>query len=139
METTLKACPFCGSNKIYNNSRNGYTWFQCEPCGAEGPFRIDYHEAIECWNNRTGDGEMTGIISAILAELHRAEQLHPDWPTDLIHQIAIMSEEAGEVIKAGNDVTFSEGDIDDVRAELIQTAAMCIRVYKNLPKKEGEA
>lgn len=69
------------------------------------------------------------------AELARAEQKHPDFPKDMFQQLAIMQEEAGEVTKAVLHYHFEKGSLEAVREELIQTAAMCIRMLQNLPKE----
>ncbi len=66
-------------------------------------------------------------------ELTRAEHKHPNFPTDLFHQLAIMQEEAGEVTKAVLQYNYENGSIDHIREELIQTAAMCVRMLQNLP------
>jgi len=71
-------------------------------------------------------------VKAILIELARAERVHPVWPTDTIHQVSIMMEEAGEAVQAANDVVFSGGSMDALREEVIQTAAMCLRVLINM-------
>ncbi len=68
------------------------------------------------------------------AELKRAEIKHPDWPTDIFRQLAIMQEEAGEVTKAVLHYAYEKGSIIDVKKELIQTAAMCIRMLNSLSK-----
>ena len=72
------------------------------------------------------------IYAEIESELQKAEKKHPNYPTDIFKQLAIMQEEAGEVTMAVND--FSNGDctIEHVREELIQTAAMCVRMIENL-------
>ena len=72
---------------------------------------------------------------AIDEELQRAEIKHPNWPEDLFIQLAIMNEEAGEVNKAVLHYKFEKGSIEDVREELIQTAAMCMRMLNSLEVK----
>ena len=72
------------------------------------------------------------IIGDVLAELLRAETKSPDWPADLIHQVAIMQEESGEAIRAALNHVYHGEPLDDVRGELIQTAAMCLRCLKNM-------
>ena len=67
------------------------------------------------------------------AELRRAEKKHPDWPDDMFRQVAIMNEEAGEVTKAVLHYHYEGGELNHVKEELIQTAAMCMRMLKNLP------
>jgi len=67
------------------------------------------------------------------AELKRAKKKHPDFPTDIFKQLAIMQEEAGEVTKAVNEYGLFGADLQDVKDELIQTAAMCMRMLENLP------
>lgn len=61
-------------------------------------------------------------------ELKRAEKKHPDFPKDMFKQLAIMNEEAGEVTKAVLHYHYEYGSLEDVREELIQTAAMCMRM-----------
>ena len=72
------------------------------------------------------------IIGEVLDELLRAETKYPDWPADLIHQVAIMQEESGEAIRAALNHVYHGEPLADVRAELVQTAAMCLRCLKNM-------
>ncbi len=67
------------------------------------------------------------------AELSRAQNKHPNFPTDIFHQLAIMQEEAGEVTQAVLHYHYEKGTIAHIREELIQTAAMCMRMIQNLP------
>lgn len=76
------------------------------------------------------------ILVEILNELERAKNIHPNFPKDLIHQAGIVAEESGEVMKAAIDYIYHKGNIQDVRKELIQTAAMCLRVLYNLPSTD---
>lgn len=69
----------------------------------------------------------------VYEELKRAKSKHPDFPTDMFHQLAIMQEEAGEVTKAVLQYHYENGSLKDVKEELIQTAAMCIRMVESLP------
>ena len=75
------------------------------------------------------------IYEPIDKELKRAEKIHPSWPEDLLHQVAIMNEEAGEVTKAVLHYHYEKGSLREIREELIQTAAMCVRMLNNLPKE----
>ena len=68
--------------------------------------------------------------NVIDAELRRAKKKHPDWPDDLYVQLAVMQEEAGEVAKAILDFSFHKGPAEDIKKELIQTAAMCMRMLE---------
>lgn len=68
------------------------------------------------------------------AELQRAEAKHPNYPTDIFRQLAIMQEEAGEVTKAVLHLVYEKGSREDIRKELIQTAAMCMRMLKNMER-----
>ena len=78
------------------------------------------------------DFNVLGICEEFHNELKRAEKIHPDYPKDIFHQLAIMQEEAGEVTMAVLDYHYSGKSIEDVKKELIQTGAMCIRMLKNL-------
>jgi len=66
-------------------------------------------------------------ITEMLQELERARLIHPRWPTDPIHQVAIMAEESGESVRAVNNLVYEGGSIYDLRDELIQTGAMVMR------------
>ena len=80
--------------------------------------------------------EMTAYaaVDAMLQELERAKAKHPVWPTDIVHQVAIMVEEAGEALRAVLNSAYEGGNIEEVRREVIQTGAMAIRVLMNLEK-----
>ena len=71
---------------------------------------------------------------ALLSELCRAMDLHPVWPSDLIHQVAIVAEESGEAVQAALNHVYHGDSLEKVRTELIQTGAMCIRALVNLPE-----
>ena len=72
------------------------------------------------------------IIMAFNNELLRAMDIHPVWPTDLIHQVAIVAEESGEAVQAALNHIYHGEDKEKVRTELIQTGAMCIRALIHL-------
>ena len=71
-------------------------------------------------------------IFEIQKALFDAESKYPDHCVDIVHAVAIMSEEAGESVQAANDVKWSNGSIDHLKNELRQTAAACIRVLINM-------
>jgi hypothetical protein len=75
---------------------------------------------------------MNEIIEQVLYELKRAENKFPFWPDDIIHAAAIVNEESGELIRAALQVTYENGNQQDLKTEAIQTAAMCLRFLKNL-------
>lgn len=72
----------------------------------------------------------TNIITEVLDELSRAENKHPIWPVDVIHQVAIINEESGEATRAALQLIYEGGGIEEVKKEVIQTAAMCLRFLK---------
>lgn len=74
------------------------------------------------------------IINNILIRLQEAEAKHPAFPVDMIHQVSVMNEEAGEAIRAALQHEYELGTREAVILELEQTAAMCIRVLENLAR-----
>lgn len=71
-------------------------------------------------------------LSAIFREFKKAELKHPSWPSDILHQIAIVNEEAGEATRASLQYVYEGGNIEEVKKELRQTGAMCIRMLVGL-------
>lgn len=72
------------------------------------------------------------VYVLIFDEVSRAEALYPNWPSNVVEQVSIMMEEAGECVKEANDVRFKNKPLENLKKELIQTGAMCVRVFKNL-------
>jgi len=75
------------------------------------------------------------ILQAFAEECDRAERIHPDWPEDSVYQAAILSEEAGEVMKACLEHRFEPGkgvSMQDVVREAVQVGAMAFRFLKNI-------
>lgn len=75
-------------------------------------------------------------ILDVLDELHRAQTKFPTWPTDPLHALAVLGEEFGELTQAmlelKNEPEKPRATIERVRAEAIQTAAMALRLLKNM-------
>jgi len=64
-------------------------------------------------------------------ELKAAREKHPAWPSDIVHAIAIVNEESGEAMRAALNHVYHGDPSDEIIIELIQTAAMCIRVLED--------
>lgn len=77
------------------------------------------------------------LIGKIETELNRAIAKHPQFPKDIIHQVGIMQEEAGEAMKAALQLVYEKGTMEEVKKELIETAAMCLRTLYQI--ETGEA
>lgn len=80
--------------------------------------------------------EAAVLIMEILMEVERAQKEHPKWPECPIKQIAIVTEESGELTRAGNQLDEGKGTFKEIREEAIQTAAMAIRFLMQLPETE---
>lgn len=73
------------------------------------------------------------ISMEIEEHVYHAIQKHPEFPENIVEMVAIMAEEAGEAIRAANNYQHESGTIEELKEELYQTAAMCIRCLHNLP------
>jgi hypothetical protein len=120
------------------------TWFRkCSACGAElvaSPAAFGSRAVcLGCYHaeNPPDGGRRTDerAIQLIIAELEDARSKHPQWPQDVVHQAAIVSEESGELIRAALQFEYESTRVDEVDEaaanmdlEAIQTAAMCIRM-----------
>lgn len=83
-------------------------------------------------------------IQDILAELTRAEHLHPVWPCvghrgDHVWACGIVGEEAGEALQAAlNWMGHGRGSVGHIHKELVQTGAMVLRALVNLEAVERQ-
>lgn len=77
-------------------------------------------------------------IDEVMAEITRATQKFPTWPTDPLHALAVLGEEYGELTKAMLQHTYEpeKSSLDDVREEAVQTAAMALRLLMSLDRYE---
>lgn len=76
-------------------------------------------------------------LDAVLNELERAENKFHEWPADIVHAGAIVSEESGELIRACLNREYAKGGesdaqlLDECQKEAVQTGAMAFRFLKN--------
>lgn len=85
-----------------------------------------------------GVDELAALESEVRAELLRAIEKFPTWPTDPIHAAMVVAEESGELMKDVLQAVYEPGKKGDVRAEAIQTTAMCLRFLLSLDRYEFE-
>ena len=86
------------------------------------------------------------VIESVFVALREAEDKHPGWPTDPIHAAAILGEEAGELLQAAIDFTYTKQPygVALMEKEAAQCAAMGIRFllgmmrYKRQPGEQRE-
>lgn len=73
-------------------------------------------------------------VDDVLAEVARATEKFPTWPTDPLHAVAVLGEEYGELNKAVLQAVYEphKSTPADVREEAIQCAAMAIRFLMSL-------
>ncbi len=79
--------------------------------------------------------ELAGpVLDDILAELERATNKFPTWPTDPLHALAVLSEEYGELSKAMLQLVYEPHmtTTHEARKEAIQAAAMVLRMILSL-------
>lgn len=78
------------------------------------------------------------VTSQVLAELERAAEKFPTWPTDPLHALAVLGEEYGELNKAILQQIYEpdKNPVGAVREEALQTAAMALRVLMSLERYE---
>jgi len=77
------------------------------------------------------------IIMNVMAEVTRAESLHPAWPRDVVKAASLCSEECGELVRAANTFDETRTGKKDIATEAIHTAATAIRFLKNIEETEN--
>jgi hypothetical protein len=73
------------------------------------------------------NNELAAFDQAVDFELRDAEELFPLFPTDPIHMVAVMTEEAGECTRAALKHVYEGKPIENIQVELVQCAAVCRR------------
>lgn len=73
MSEKLKPCPFCGGQAIVGGAGKG-NWIGCinSECFAQTRVFWNEREAINAWNTRTTDENLTDTVDAIIEELESA-------------------------------------------------------------------
>jgi len=79
-----------------------------------------------------GSPEQAAILIAVLAEMNRAQQKHPKWPSDIIYMDQIINEEKGEATRAAVQYVMEGGSISELKTELVQTAATILRMLNTI-------
>ena len=79
-------------------------------------------------------------MEGVALEMKRARKKFPLWPTDPIHAATVIAEEVGELQKAVLEAVYEphKGSRANIRAEAIQSAAMCLRFIASLDEGEYE-
>ena len=97
-------------------------------------------------NNKAAEGGSSPLIcSAVFAdiatEVERATAKFPTWPTDPLHALAVVQEEAGELQKEVLQLTYEPHKSSHiaVRREAVQLAAMAIRFLMSLDRYEYQS
>ena len=86
---------------------------------------------------RNQSPEFSTLLILVLTELERAEEKHPDWSAySVVDMAAIVSEEAGELIRAALQHKYEGGQFEEIKKECIQTAAVALRMLKELSEYE---
>lgn len=79
------------------------------------------------------------IIDDVHDEYCRACKIHPKWPSNVVEALAIIAEESGEAIKAGNEYHHDEGGtFEEIEKEIIQTMSTCMRFLINKEKHKKQ-
>ncbi len=82
--------------------------------------------------------KLDDIIIEVLTELKSAKAKH-EFPTNPFEQLSVLSEKVGEVHQAVLDHKHKGAPKDNIRAELVQVAAMAIRTLENFENEPKTA
>lgn len=130
MATPCIYCPTCCKWVPEDRLHPGYTAVHhCSAPTPVVPTHDDFHPR----------GYEFAIASGpILAELVKSCEVHPQYPRDPQRRAAIVLEEAGEAHKEAMDLTGLKprGDRENLRHELIQTAAMCYKALIAMTRED---
>lgn len=77
-------------------------------------------------------------VAKVLAELRRAMEIFPTWPTDPLHALGVVGEEVGELNKEVLQLTYEprKATPGAMACEAVQAAAMALRFVASLDRYE---
>jgi len=80
------------------------------------------------------------VLETVLEEVEKATEKFPTWPNDPLHALHVLGEEFGELVKEALQLVYepNKTNIEEVKKEAIQTAAMALRFLFSLEKDEYE-
>ena len=133
MSDELKPCPFCGGLaeivEIDEGENAGGSCVCCTTCLASSKVEFGLKENfISNWNHRVqtlAPDAVAQLVEEARTEADKAMRKFPQ-PNYVISKVA---EEAGEVVKAEIHCAEGRETTENVRAEIVQTMAMLIRLY----------
>ncbi len=74
-------------------------------------------------------------LSDLAKALKAAQAKHPSFPKDILHQVAILAEESGEVAQAAVDYTYGGDRSGAFREEVLDVMVVCYRMLEALDNK----
>lgn len=82
------------------------------------------------------DVTVDDLLAIVRAEVVRATDKFPTWPTDPLHASGVVQEESGELAKAVLQRMYEphKSTDEDVRTEAVQTAAMAVRFLLSMDR-----
>lgn len=95
-------------------------------------------EEIEAATPQSSAPVVGDAYAPVFAELERAVQKFPTWPTDPLHAAGVLNEEVGEMNKAILQAVYEphKSGPKQVREEAVQVAAMALRFFYSLDQYE---
>lgn len=128
----MEKCIECGS-EFEPIPVEGRGWTRhCDNCLKE---KDSLKDQMQFDQSELKNREVDSVFDMIHNELEFALQKFPQFPSDPIHAMAVVNEEAGEATKDALQWTYEphkQKNKDTLRIELVQTAAMCIRMLCGL-------
>lgn len=78
------------------------------------------------------------VLLKVKTELNRAMSKHPKWNNDLMWRIGVVSEEAGELAKAGVQYVDEDGKFEEIEKEAIHVASTAFRFLMELDSASSQ-
>lgn len=92
-------------------------------------------------DKQTAAVSVGSVLLEVCAEVDRATDKFPTWPTDALHAVGVVAEEMGELQKEVVQMTYEphKSTKASVRKEAIHLAAMALRFLMSLDMYEYSA
>jgi len=107
---------------------------------AQSPYEDDVREEMDVCDWLNVNPDVKAVLDGVLAEYLNSVSRHPFFPSDVIHAVAKVTKDTGELCKTANDVFYYDDNVIDrieMHVAANRAAASAIRLLMEIGNLRG--